>query len=384
MTKNPARLTGYKVLLIGAEPLTLLSFRGPLIRQLLEEGCDVHLAAGPPSDDVLKRIMAEGVRFHALPLARAGMNPLSDVRTMKAIFSLIRQITPHCVIAYTAKPVVYGLLAAWLAGVPRRVAMITGLGYAFIAGPEFKRKLARLAASALYGMVLPRCTRVIFQNPDDLEEFRRRRLLPENVAVAVVNGSGVDLLHFPVHPPPEGPPAFVMIARLLVDKGTREYVGAAGMVKKQIPNVRFVLVGGPDPSPNGIAPEEIRSWQSQGIEYLGELKDVRPAIQSAAVVVLPSYREGTPRSVLEGMAMGRAIITTDAPGCRETVVPGINGLLVPPRNAEALASAMLQLACDPALVAAMGMQSRRLAAERYEAKAVALDTLQKAGILPDP
>ena len=368
-----------KVLLLGGESASLINFRAPLLGRLVAMGHQVHVAASQASAQQIDTLRNMGAEFHAVPFERAGMNPARDLRSLWALRKLMRRIKPHALIAYTSKPVVYGVLAARLARVPLRVAMITGLGYSFIDGPELKRRVARFVSTRLYSLALPFCTRVIFQNLDDLAEFQRRGILRANAATAIVNGSGVDIAHYAPAPlPPD--PVFLLIGRLLADKGIREYAAAARIVREHVPQARFLLLGGLDPSPNSVTSAELRVWQNHGIEYLGESKDVRPMIASASVVVLPSYREGTPRSVLEGMAMGRAIVTTDAPGCRETVVDGKNGFLVKSRDVNDLARAMLIVAEDAGLRARMGVQSRAIAVSRYDAAVVAADTAEKAGL----
>jgi glycosyltransferase involved in cell wall biosynthesis len=369
----------WRILLLGAEPASLINFRGPFIKHLLALGYEVHVAAKQATLEQLSVLSNMGVTFHAVPFARAGMNPLRDGATFVSLYRLFKSLRLDAVISYTSKPVVYGSLAARIAGVGHIVAMVTGLGYSFIDGPERKRRFAKWVSSRLYRFALPRCSRVLFQNPDDRDEFERLCLLRGVQHVAIVNGSGVDTDHFGYIDLPKKP-SFLVIARLLADKGVREFAEAAVLIRSQLPEAEFRLLGGFDPSPNGVTEAELLSWQAKGIVYLGELKDVRPAIAATSVIVLPSYREGTPRSVLEGMAMGRAVITTNVPGCRETVVNGMNGLLVPARNAAALAAAMLELARDPTRVARMGDASRLIAVEKYKAEVVAQDTARKAGL----
>ncbi len=370
---------GRKVLLLGVDPYSLVLFRAPLVRYLVQQGYDVHVASMPGSAEQTAFLQSLGAQFHVAAFARAGMNPLRDVRTVLALRELFLTVRPDVLLSYTSKPVIYGTLAARLAGVGSRVAMITGLGYSFIDGPETKRRVARLVSTLLYRLALPFCNAVIFQNPDDRDEFVKRGLLQRVRSVSIVNGSGVDTHHYAVQTLPPAP-VFLMMARLIADKGVREYARACAVVRQQFSAARFLLVGPKDPSPNAVTDAELTQWEADGIEYLGLMEDVRPVIASASVLVLPSYREGTPRSVLEAMAMGRAIITTDAPGCRETVVEGVNGLLVPVRDADGLASAMLKLAADPAQIAAMGQESRRIAEQKYDAVAVAADTATKAGL----
>jgi glycosyltransferase involved in cell wall biosynthesis len=280
------------------------------------------------------------------------MNPCSDLLSLATYISLFRNLRPDVYFGYTAKPVIYGVLAAWLAGVPRRVAMITGLGYGFQGNS--RRAFLRAVVTNLYRAALSRATNVIFQNPDDLQTFQSLRLLPLRSKTSVVNGSGVDLARFQPHPLPQGPLVFLMIARLLGDKGVREYVNAARLIAKEHPEVRFLLVGPRDLGPDAIPAAELAQWVSEGIiAYLGEQRDVRPFLAACSVYVLPSYREGTPRSVLEAMATGRPVITTDAPGCRQTVEEGVNGFLVRPKTAGAVADAVRRFVEDPGLIPRM-------------------------------
>lgn len=216
--------------------------------------------------------------------------------------------------------------------------------------------------------------RVIFQNPDDRDDFIAAGCLAEAQKAALVNGSGVDISYFQSTSLPEAP-VFLLIARLLWSKGIREYVGAALKVREQVPHARFQLAGFLDEGPDAVTDAELGGWIKAGIEYLGPLEDIRPAMAGASVYVLPSYREGTPRTVLEAMAMGRPVITTDAPGCRETVRNGVNGLLVPTRDVDSLAAAMTILAEDSAVRSAMGAEARRIAEEKYAADAVAMSVL---------
>ena len=367
------------VLVLGVEPQSLINFRKDLIVELKAQGHRVTVAALKPPAEIKIALEDLGTKVRSATFSRAGMNPFRDLATFGSLVGLFRRTRPDVVIAYTSKPVIYGALAARMAGVPHFAAMITGLGYAFIAGPGGKRRVARGMAILLYRIALKRCSAIIFQNPDDRATFAELGLLKGAGRVGIVNGSGVDLQHFQLCPlPPK--PVFLLVSRLLADKGIREFAQAAARLRKALPGVRTLLVGGLDPSPNSVGQKELDGWVAGGLEYLGHLSDVRPAIAQASVVVLPSYREGTPRSVLEGMAMGRAIITTDAPGCRETVKAGINGILVPPRNSEALFDAMVSLAATDRVIDSMGRASRQIAEEKYEGKAVAREIIRQAGL----
>lgn len=366
-------MTRRRVLVIAGHAASLINFRGPLLASLVAAGHEVHVAApGLHRDpDLSARLEALGVRCHDVALARAGLDPVKDLRSLAALCRLMRALRPHSVLAYTIKPVVWGGIAARLTGVPRFFALITGLGYAFTGTARGKRALVQRLAQALYRIGLRRAAGVIFQNPDDAAEFRDRGLLPAGIRPVIVNGSGVDLDQFPVVPLPEGPCSFVMIARLLGDKGVREYAGAAALLRERGVNAVVHLVGAPDDNADSIAASQAEAWRADGrLQWHGQLDDVRPAIAAAHVVVLPSYREGTPRTVLEGMAMGRAIITTDVPGCRETMIPGETGLLIPARDTVALADAMAALAGDLDRVATMGTAARNYAVQKYDVRIV--------------
>jgi glycosyltransferase involved in cell wall biosynthesis len=371
------------VVVLGSEQNTLINFRGPLIKELVKAGHEVFGCAPSLTHETVAALTALGARGFSVPMDRTGMNPLSDLAYVYRLTLALRKLQPDAIIAYTAKPVVYGAIAGRLAGVERVCALVTGLGYAFIDGGGLKRRVANLVARGLYKLAINLADCVIFQNPDDRAAFAAMGLLRRAVPTGVVNGSGVDLDHFSPAPLPDAP-AFLMVSRLLGDKGVREYAAASLRLRATRPDVSCVLVGGLDPSPNAIDSDELACWREQGLGYEGHLADVREAIARASIVVLPSYREGTPRAVLEGMAMGRAIITTDVPGCRQTVEHGVNGLLVPPKDAQALERAMLELAGDPGRVARMGVQSRIRAEQLFEARAVARDTLRHARLTATP
>ncbi len=367
-------------LVIAGYAPSLVGFRGPLIAALQAHGVKVHVAApGLATDDALRiRLERQGLVAHNLPLERTGTSPLADLRALWALLRLMGHVRPHAVLAYTIKPVIYGSLAAWLTGVPRRFALITGLGYSF----QQQGRGGRLQAlvQRLYALALRRVDCVFFQNPDDEALFRQRRLVQPCGRTCVVNGSGVDMAQFAVVPQSSAP-CFLLIARLLGDKGVREYAQAAQRVRAQHPDVRCLLVGWIDTNPDAIAQHELDAWVANGtLEFLGRLSDVRPAIAECSVYVLPSYREGTPRTVLEAMAMGRAVITTDAPGCRETVVDGDNGFLVPVQSVDALEQAMLRFLDDPALAGRMGRRSRQVAEEKYDVHKVNAVMLREMGI----
>ncbi|AMN49099.1 glycosyltransferase family 4 protein [Psychrobacter sp. P2G3] len=359
-----------KFLIIASVANSLVGFRKPFIIALLDKGLEVHVAAPEllENQTITSELKALGAIPHSISMQRTGLNPAADTKTLFSIYSLMRNIKPDYMMGYTIKPVIYGTLAAWLARVPKRFSLITGLGFAFTGGEDNKRKRVRAVAQGLYRTALRHCQIVFFQNHDDEALFYELNIISSQTHTCVVSGSGVDVDEFDVVPfDTQKPLRFLLIARLLGDKGVREYNQAAQQVKKLHPEVQFDLVGGLDANPTSITQAELDKWIESGtINFLGLLKDVRPAIQASSVYVLPSYREGTPRTVLEAMAMGRAVITTDAPGCRETVVDGDNGFLVPVKDADALAQAMLRFIEEPELIGKMGKRSRAIAEEKYD------------------
>ena len=379
---NPPR-SGRRVFVLGSYAPSLINFRGPFIAALLAAGHEVVAAAPGMDEGTAGRLRALGAEPVTLHLSNASLNPLSLLRSLRELRRLLRRHRPDAIVSYTIKPVIVGALAAHSAGVANIVSLITGVGFAFTEEPgrNPKRKLVRRIATGLYRAALKRSRLVLFQNPDDLALFRDLRLLPRDSNVQIVDGSGIDVEHFAPAPLP-AEPSFLMIARLLGDKGIHEYAEAAVRLCKEHPDVEIGLVGYLDPSPDSLSQAQLDDLIARGIRFYGKLDDVRPAIAAASVYVLPSYREGTPRSVLEAMAMGRPVITTDAPGCRETVVDGLNGFLVRPRDADALHAAMKRFIEEPGLIPQMGAQSRAIAERRYDARKVSADMLRHMGLAP--
>jgi glycosyltransferase involved in cell wall biosynthesis len=359
-----------KIMVLGSFAESLTRFRGVLMAELVGQGYDV-LACAPAADDATRqRLAALGVRYVDIAMQRTGLNPLADLGLLWRLAALLRRERPDVLFCYTIKPVVYGALAARLVGRIRVTPMITGLGYAFMGGGGRRQRWVSAAARALYRLALQRAHCVFFQNPDDLGEFRRLGLLPAQARIQQVPGSGVDTLEYAQMPVPVAP-VFLLVARLVRDKGVYEYVEAARQVRLRYPAARFQIAGWIDENPTAIPEEALAAWLSEGvIEFLGKLEDVRPALAACAVYVLPSYREGTPRSVLEAMAVGRAIITTDAPGCRETVVDQYNGVLVPVADAARLAQAMCSFIERPERVEEYARASRLLAEQRFDVRIV--------------
>ena len=363
-----------KFLMISSFLPSVLNFRGKLLEAISAQGYEIHIMAPEFANfpEEQQKLEALGYYLHEIPMQRTGTNPVADLKLLKHLYQHIRQIQPDVVLSYTIKPVIYGTLAAWLAKVPQRFALITGLGYAFQNMESGKRSVFQKMVHGLYAQALKRSDKVFFQNPDDLKLFQDMHLLDANKPTVVVNGSGVNVHDFDVMPLPKNEQgqvkaSFLLIARLLGDKGVREYAESARIIKEKHPEAEFHLVGWIDDNPSAISQAELDTWIADGrLKYWGKLSDVRPAIAECSVYVLPSYREGTPRTVLEAMAMGRAVITTDAPGCRETVTNGVNGYLVAVKSVNDLVQCMQYFIEDPKLIEYMGQRSREIALNKYD------------------
>jgi glycosyltransferase involved in cell wall biosynthesis len=331
-----------RVIVLGYIARDLISARGPLIRELAAQGHAVLAVASELSAKDVELIGSWNATAHSLPISRSKVSLFDGLRNILGIRRIIKEFGADTFFGYNVKPVIFGLIAATLCGVRRRVVMITGLGYAFTDGPELKRKILRFAISLAYRAVLPLAHVVVFQNRNDRDFFVASSFVKE-ANTQCVNGSGVDLAYYTPQALPTPPITFLMIARLLYDKGVVEYIEAARIVKKTDATARFLLIGPLDPNPAALRDVELRALIADGaVDYLGEIADIRPHIAACHVVVLPSYREGMPRTVLEALAMRRPVITTDVPGCRDSVLPGRTGWLVPARDAQALADAMLE------------------------------------------
>ena len=383
-------MTTIKKFLIFSNCLhNVFNFRGKLLESIAQLGYEIHIVA-----PVLKKyatdhsdFISRGYHVHQINMQRTGTNPVKDIKTFIHIYQILTRVKPEYVLSYTVKPMVYGTLAAWLARVSYRFVLFSGLGYTFQQVEEInKRSVFQTCVHMLYQQALARSSKIFFQNSDDLNLLKKLNVFKPIIPTVVVNGSGVDLYDFKVMPLPKDESgnvklSFLLIARLLKDKGIVEYVEAAKQIKKEYPDAEFHLVGSMDENPAAIEKAQLDGWIAEGdIIYWGELKDVRPAIAASSVYVLPSYREGTSRSVLEAMSMGRAIITTDAPGCRETVVSGKNGYLVPVQAINELTDAMRQFIEHPNLCEQMGLASRNIAVDKYDVKKVNTQMIAEMGL----
>jgi glycosyltransferase involved in cell wall biosynthesis len=357
-----------KIAIITSHAPSLANFRATLIQKLAAQGIQVLALA--PNFDEDSRIATSGLNATPVdcPMARTGMNPLRDVINTWRMARLLKRLKPDVTLGYFIKPVIFGSIAARYARVPRRFAMVEGLGFVFTPNVDvmsFKRRMLKWLVLKLYKLGIACAHRVIFLNPDDRDELVAEGGLAREKSF-LLGGIGLDLEKWPLTPPVTNPVTFLLVARLLREKGIEQYAAAARIVKAKYPAVRFVLLGGLDENPGAITVADVEVWVNEGIlEWHGHVP-VRPWLEKTSVFVLPSYREGVPMSTQEAMAMGRPVITTDVPGCRETVIDGVNGFLVPVRNQEALAEKMCLFIEKPELISQMGLESRRLAEDRFD------------------
>ncbi len=370
--------------LIAPYAPTIIHFRGALIQALQKHGYQVLVLAPdytPETEQAVRNLGAVPISF---PLQRTGMNPLQDLRTLFYLYYFFKNYRPKMIFSYNIKPVIYGILAGALAKVPNRCALITGLGHTFMPNKSLKHSLVTKLTTALYRTALRHAQSVMFQNKDDLQEMLDLGLVSSEKAV-LVGATGVSLDDFRPAPPVLEPITFTLAARLLREKGIPEFAQAARHIKAKYPNTRFWLLGGLDTNPSALTQSEVEAWVKEGIlEWFGQVPDVRPYFAQTSVYVLPSYyREGVPRSTQEAMAMARPVITTDAPGCRETVVDGVNGYLVPVRDVEALVQAMERFIQEPRLIITMGQASRKLAEERFDVHQINRRILEVIGGLSE-
>lgn len=368
-----------KVAVIGGYGPSLINFRGPMLKAIKETGHEVYGIAPMDSPDVPGKLAEMGIKFIEAPIQRKGMNPIKDLSSLLALHKILKKIQPDAVLSYTIKPVIYGSIAAKLSGVKNIYSMITGLGYAF-GQTSGKRGLLFKLVKNMYRVGLACNDSVMFQNPDDCDLFKELGIIPPNKPTVITNGSGVDLGHYTSSPVPEGNPVFLCISRLLKEKGVREFAEASLLLKKKYPQAKFRLVGPPDHGPDSVSDDLIATWQSGGVKCVGPVDDVRAELKNCSVYVLPSYREGTPRSVLEAMATGRPIVTTDATGCRETVLEGRNGFMVPVKNISALEQAMEKLILQPELLQSMGDASLKYVAEKFDVNKVNTTIMKAMGL----
>ena len=362
-----------KILYFANTDWYLYNFRLNLARAMRDRGNEVVLMS--PPGEYGERLNAEGFRWISFPLSRKGTNPLVELGTLKRLTEVYEREKPDLVHHFTVKCVTYGSLAAKRAGVPYIINAITGLGHVFV-GNTLSIRLLRFVVSGLYKRAMGG-TKVIFQNPDDLNLFLKMGLVNEEQSV-LIRGSGIDIERFAPMPEPEtNTPLVVLPARMLWNKGVGEFVKAAHILYDQGVHARFALVGVADSgNPAAVSLIQLGEWQKECVvEWWGWQEDIKVVFAMAHIVCLPSYREGVPRVLAEAAACTRALVTTDVPGCREIVRDGENGLLVPVRDAPALAGALKKLIEDPALRRRMGLKGREFVEEEFSNKRVVTGTL---------
>ena len=362
-----------KFVLISPKNRTVYNFRGDLIKDIISKGYEV-VVTGPDNIDV-EKIESLGVRFKEIPMQKNGTRISGDVKYCRMLIEFLKEEAPDVTLGYTVKPVIYGAIAAKRAGVKNVNCLVTGAGYTFIS-TTLKARILGIIVRNLYRIGFRKADHVIFQNKDDMTEFCKKRLVNAGKC-SFVNGSGVNLEHFKKTDLPEEI-SFFMLSRFLKSKGVREYLEAAKIVKQIHPNVKFYLLGKFEYiMQDAVDKDYIEHFIQEGIvERFDETDDVRPYYSMCSVYVLPSYREGTPRTVLEAMAMGRPIITTDTQGCRETVGEGINGFLVPVKDINAIVEKMVWFIEHSEAIREMGEQSYQYALKKYDVNKVNADMIR--------
>lgn len=363
-------------------PRFFVSHRLPLALAAREAGYEVHVTTSDADAENVAHIRESGLPYHPLPLAQHGTNPLGELRTIRALVQLYRQLKPDIVHQVSIKPVIYGGIAAHLAGVPGVVSAMSGLGYVFI-GEGFKPRLLRtLALPAFRLALMGQRRRMIFQNPEDRAHFIRLGIISE-VRSVLIRGSGVDMARFTVQPEAGGLPVVLFAGRLMWRKGLGDFVEAARRLQGK---ARFAVAGYAEASsPDTVSEDQLRAWADEGlIDWWGRRDDMPAAFAESHLVCLPStYGEGVPKVLIEAAACGRAMVTTDTPGCREIVHHEQNGLLVPPGDMDALCAALERLISDAGLRAQYGAAGRRIAESDFSLERVVSETLSLYSSIQD-
>lgn len=363
-----------RVVIVANTASFVESTLSPLASALRERGAEVVLAS--PAGDGARRMQADGFRFEPIRLPRGAGRPDEEARAVLDLARLYRRVRPHVAHHYTIKPTLYGVFAARLTGVPIRLANVTGLGYVFTQQGRRAELLRRAVLGAYRAVVGDARCRMIFENPDDRELFVSRSVIdPERAHV--IRSAGVVTRDFTPAAPPSGPPTVLMAGRLVWDKGVAEYVDAARRVRRRYPDARFLLAGSRDRDrPRHVSDAALRRWEREGvIEYVGHVDDMPSLLRRTHVVALPSYREGVPRILMEAACVGRPLVATDVPGCREVCVDGVTGRLVRPRDGEDLARGIMDVLGDPLAARRYGRNGRRLVRREFEKRKVIQETL---------
>lgn len=365
-----------KIVIIGTVASSFYGFRAELIELLLYKGYQVYAFTSEYTKSDLKQLESLGVVPVTYRSNRGGLNPLKDIKATYLLSKKIAEIDPIMVFSYFSKPVIFGTIAAKLAKVPQVVGMLEGLGYTFTEQPEGLSKRTKLIKNIqviLYKLALPQLDKLIFLNPDDPKDLLEKYSIKVK-EVQILGGIGLDLAKYEYSPvdKTEPPINFLFIGRLLKEKGIHNFVSAAKIVKTTYPESEFTVLGRIDTSnPGALQQSELDELIStELINYPGHVNNVKEWIAKSHVFVLPSYREGVPRSTQEAMAIGRPVITTDVPGCRETVIDGVNGFLVEKWQPQALAEKMIYFIEHPEQIERMGLESYKMAQEKFDANIV--------------
>lgn len=365
-----------KIIIIGTVASSFLGFRADLIKSLLKQKHIVYAFTSEYSKEQLSLIESLGIIPVTYKLSRGGISPLADIKATYELSKKIKEIAPHLVFCYFSKPVIFGTIAAKLAKVPKVIGMLEGLGYTFTDQPEGLSKKTQLIKSVqilLYKVALPQLDKLIFLNPDDPKNLLERYSIKVKKA-EILGGIGLNLNEYPYETIEsiKLPIKFIFIGRLLKEKGIYDFISAAKIVKQSYSDVQFTVLGAIDSSnPGALQQSELNRLISLNIiNYAGQVDNVQKWISNSHVFVLPSYREGVPRSTQEAMAIGRAVITTDVPGCRETVIDGVNGFLVEKWNPQALAEKMIYFIEHPEQIKKMGYKGYKIAQEKFDADKV--------------
>lgn len=375
-----------KIVIIGTVASSFYGFRADLIKALIELNHEVYAFTSEYKEGDLSKIRVLGATPIPYELSRGGLNPLNNIKATLSLAEKIKSLQPDLVFSYFSKPVIFGTWAAKLAKTPKIIGMLEGLGYTFTEQPEgttYKTKIIKNIQIGLYKLALPKLDTLIFLNPDDPKDLLGKHAIKVD-NVEILGGIGLNLENYPFSHTPDTQREirFLFIGRLLKEKGINEFISAAEKVKKLYPKVTFTVLGAIDKAnPGALQTDEIeRLISSNIIEYPGYVNNITKWIANSHVFVLPSYREGVPRSTQEAMAIGRPIITTNVPGCRETVVDGQNGFLVEKWNPHALAEKMIYFIEHPERIEEMGLESYKIAQEKYDANKVNKRLLKILGV----
>lgn len=364
-----------KIMVVSSHTESLVWFRFDMLKKFLAEGHTVVAVGNENLEKWKNEFERYGIKYDSIYVSRNSINPFNDFHTLCSIYKIIKLHKPDKIFFYQAKTVIYGNIASRFCKIKDNYSLIAGLGSIF-RDDNLKAKIIKFIMALEYKLALSFSKKVIFQNNDDLNEFVKLKIINRE-KTAIVNGSGVNLERFKPIENANVVPTFLFIGRLIKDKGLMEYLEACKMIKSEYPNSRCMLIGPFDSNPSAIKCADLNPYIENGlIEYFGEQKDVVPYLNQCNVFVLPSYHEGTPKSVLEAMACGKAIITTNAPGCRETVINGKNGFLIPIKNSCSLAETMKMFCNTPQLANKMGRISREIAEKKYDVNFVNSEILK--------